>query len=84
MNDEQFRSLVADLTQPVYEQLIDTVVTFVKQLVSSMPKEMPVSEQTRIVTELLKSHSETIQKNIERSVPTDFADKLKEVIKNGK
>lgn len=84
MNDEQLKSLVADLMQPVYEQLTDTVITFVKQLVSSMPKEMPVSEQTRIVTELLKSHNKTIQKNMERSVPTDFADKLKEAFKNGK
>ena len=84
MNDEQLKSLVADLMQPVYEQLVDTTLIFIKHLASNMPKEMPVSEQTRIVKELLKSHSEAVQKNMKQSVPTDFADKLKEALKNGR
>lgn len=49
-----------------------------------MPKEMPVAEQKRIVTDLLKSHNETVQKNMKSSIPDDFADKLKEALKNGK
>lgn len=84
MNDEQLKNLIADLMQPVYEQLTNTTFTFVKHLISNMPKEMPVSEQEHIVKELLKTHNEAIQKNMKQSVPADFAEKLKEALKNGK
>lgn len=76
--ETKIKSLVRELMQPVFDQLVDTCCGMFKSITDNLPADMPESEKEKIVKQILDAQAQSIVASVKGIVPEDFANKLKE------
>ena len=81
MTNEQMKDFVRKLMQPVFDKMVDQVVQTGFLIEKSFPAEMPRDQRIEIFKTILKSHNDTLIKQMD--LPPDMEGKIKEAM-NGR
>ena len=82
MND-RVKQMAREILQPVFDKLVDTFCTMLKNIEDNLPADMPESEKEQNIKQILDAQAQSMTVSMKNIIPEDFANKLKEAV-NGR